>query len=130
MKKDRIAKGIFLLAALSLLLPWFSFAPDIMGYCRGTVFAPRLALPMIALACCLFSGAAAGWVRPLAVFSAGAALALLLLIPGWWMSAWNMVGGFHWRSGIHGARPCYWLALALYTAQLAAVLLWNRRKRP
>ena len=86
MKKDRIAKGSFLLAALSLLLPWFSFAPDIMGYCHGTMFALHLALPMIALACCLFSGATGAWVRPLAIFSAGAALALMLLIPGWWMT--------------------------------------------
>ena len=124
MKTESTLKIIFLLAVVSIFLPWFTYDPELMGYCWGWQFLKWLLLPMFMIGSYLFTD-----VRNIIVFIATELcmvvnLAVLVIAFGRWQEVCHMIGGYHWEDGFPTAQPGYWISVVVFSA-LAVVLQYD-----
>lgn len=127
MKNKRLLKVLYLLSMASLLLPWFSYNPRMMGYCWGLSFAKWFALPMAVLGVSLFARPESKPLAILGEFSAAINLLLCVMAFGRWQVFANIAAGFRWADGWRTARPGFWVAAALFFL-LFAVFSWGFAK--
>lgn len=132
MNSKQFLKLLYILSALSLFLPWFSYNPDVMGYCRGINFLGWFLLPMLVIGAALF-----GRRSPLGVLltelSLAANLAVLAVAFGRWQEVFNIQAGFRWCEGFEAARMGYWISLGLFVTMFSwfqlDLLAANSKKR-
>lgn len=126
MKKLSPSKILFCMACVCIFLPWFSWNPRVMGYCRGLSFIPELALPMIIIALYLFAGSRSARLAVLAEISAVVMVSVVISAVGFWQQVFNMVGGF--KLSMKPILPTYWFSLAVYVLLFAALQVRIFRK--
>lgn len=128
MKKRNAVKFLPVLACLSLLLPWFSWNPGVMGYCFGLDFARFLGIPLLVAGGYLWWSPAGRGFGILAGLCAAAVVAAAVLAIGCWQILFNMTG--QWKFMLKPVLPGYWVSLAVYIALFAAVLIkiFNNKK--
>lgn len=119
MKKLTFPQIAFCLSGLSLLLPWFSWNPGVMGYCIGFEFALYLGLPWLVLGVYVWSEPVGRAFGVIAEFCAVALVDIAVLAIGFWQVQRNMIS--HWRFSLAPVLPGYWISLALYLALFVAV---------
>lgn len=117
---SRAARGLFVLCVACLLLPWFTYGPE-MSACRGVAFLVELFAPMTVAALFLFRGRGRRAWAMLCEVGALASLAIVISALGSWQEIWNIKGGLDWAGGVYTATAWYWLSLGLYLA-LALVI--------
>lgn len=105
-------KLLYLLSAVTIFLPWFTYRPEIMGYCWGYAFLGWLLPPMAVVAAALFKPSAGRLLCALGGLCAVLQLAVVLLAMGFWQDVRNIQAGFHWTGST--ALPGYWLAVLLF----------------
>lgn len=128
MKKRNAVKLLSVLACLSLLLPWFSWNPGVMGYCYGFDFALFLGVPLLGAGGYLWWSPAGRGFGVLAGACAVLVVAGTVLAIGYWQILWNMTG--QWKFMLKPVLPGYWVSLAVYIALFATVLIkiFNNKK--
>ena len=117
---SRVARGLFFLCVACLLLPWFTYGPE-MSACRGTVFLVELFTPMAVTALFLFRGRGSRAWAMLGEVGVLAALAIAISTIGRWQEVWNIKGGLDWAGGVYTATVWYWLSLACYLALVIVI---------
>ncbi len=129
--KMNVARA-YILFVLSLLLPWFSYNPQVMGYCHGYGFLPWLALPMLVLAAGILCRAGKGPRIALCELGLLGMLAVLVWALGGWQQVSNIRSGFWLQEGLATARVGYWVSCALYLllAVMTQVFLIKGQKAP
>lgn len=113
MRTKRFLKVLFLLSTLSLALPWFTYNPGVMGYCRGIAFAKWLVLPLLVTGVHLFLLPRSRTAALLAELGVMSQLAVYVIAFGRWQEVCNIAGGFRWADGLRTAQPGYWIATGL-----------------
>ncbi len=113
MDHRRNAGRAYILFALSLCLPWFTFNPKVMGYCHGYAFLRYLLVPMGVLALCLVCRGQRGLRILLSELSLAAILGTVIGALGAWQEVGNIKEGFDWATGLRTAVPTYWLSVIL-----------------
>ena len=114
MKTRNHLKVLYLLAALTLCLPWFTYNADVMGYRFGFAFLKWFAVPMALLAVCLFRPK---WSKAMTVLAELAQLgnfAALVCALGFWQQVCNIKSGFHLLEGVKTAQAGYWMAVVAF----------------
>ncbi len=119
MKMKRLLKVLFLLSAASLLLPWFTYNPRIMGYCWGFAFAKWYAVPMVMTGVYLYILPNGKLAAFLAELSVGMNLWICVIAFGRWQEAANIAAGYRWSDGLRTAQPGFWIAAGLFLALFA-----------
>lgn len=112
---SRAARGLFVLCVACLLLPWFTYGPE-MSPCRGVAFLVELFAPMAVAALFLFRERGHRAWAMLCEVGALASLAIVISAIGRWQEIWNIKGGLDWAGGVYTATAWYWLSLGLYLA--------------
>lgn len=118
----RALKGLYVLSLLSLLFPWFTYNPSVMGYCWGWQFFSLFLIPMTVIAAYLFRFTGNRFLRILSQVCTLGNLASMVIALGSWQAACNIRGGFHWADGFRTAQPTFWLSAWL---QLAFCILFH-----
>ena len=116
-QKDTLSsalKGLFLLSAASVFLPWFTYNAKVMGYCWGWRFLPWFLPSLVMTGFSLFSKKQGILELLLGELGAAGNLAALILALGQWQEKANIQSGFHWAEGFRTATPAYWLAAVLF----------------
>lgn len=117
---SRAARGLFFLCVACLLLPWFTYGPE-MSPCRGVAFLVELFAPMAVAALFLFRERGHRAWAMLCEVGALASLAIVISAIGRWQVIGNIKNGLDWAGGVDTATAWYWLSLGLYLA-LAVVI--------
>ena len=117
---SRVARGLFFLCVACLLLPWFTYGPE-MSPCRGAAFLVELFTPMTVAALFLFRGRGSRAWAMLGEVGVLAALAIAILALGRWQEIGNIKGGLDWASGVYTATAGYWLSLGCYLALVIVI---------
>ena len=126
MKKIPPYKILFCLACICIFLPWFSWNPKVTGYCWGFDFILELALPMLIISFCIFSGGGSVWLAVLTEIFAIAMVAVVILAAGTWQQVFNISGGL--KFSMRPILPTYRFSLAVYVLLFAALQVRIFRK--
>lgn len=118
MKRKRVLKTLYILAVLSVFLPWFTYNPDVMGYCWGYAFLGRLLLPLAVIGIYLF-GKRSHLMLLLSELSLIVSLSVLVVAFGQWQEVCNIQPGFHWADGFKTAQIGYWISLGLFVTMFS-----------
>lgn len=113
----KAAKMLYILSAASLVLPWFTYNADIMGYCFGSEFYVFFIIPMLMVWYMLY-GNGPGWLGLLGVLMN---LTVLVYALGGWMRLHNITSVYMLKEGIHTAVSGFWVSCILFISLLAAV---------
>jgi len=119
----KASKMLFVLSAASLVLPWFTYNAEIMGYCFGSEFYVYFVAPMVMLWLALFGK---GHVL-LGIFGAMTNIAILVYALGGWMKIHNISSEFMLIEGIHTSVFGFWVSFVLFGALLASVITENMK---
>lgn len=114
MEQKKNSVGLYVLCVFSLLLPWFTYNPDVMGYCRGYAFLKWFLVPMVVIGIYLLSMKKSKAHFLLCECSLVTNLAVLVVALGRWQETCNIQSGFHWEDGFRTALPTYWISAALF----------------
>jgi len=118
MKEKKLLRILYVLSVVSIFLPWFTYNPNIMGYCWGYFFVKWFAVPQIIIGLYLFGREKIAPPAELAQVCMVGNLAVLAVALGKWQEVCNIIQGFHWEDGFHTALPTFWAAVAIFTAML------------
>ena len=118
MNRKRVLKTLYILAVLSVFLPWFTYNPDVMGYCWGYAFLRWLLIPLMVIGIYLFSKRSQLMIL-LSELSLIASLAVLVVAFGRWQEVCNIQAGFHWADGFKTAQIGYWISLGLFVTMFS-----------
>lgn len=100
----------YIVFAVSLFLPWFTYNPKVMGYCWGTQYLLYFLIPMVFVGIYVFCEKQNIFRILLGEFGVIMCLLLLLVVLGTWQEGRNIVAGFRWRDGLRTAQPGFWLS--------------------
>ena len=114
----KVTKMLFVLSASSLVLPWFTYNYQIMGYCFGSEFYVYFIAPMVLVWYALFGK---GHVL-LGVLGAMSNMAVLVYALGGWMKIHNISSDFLLREGIHTSVYGFWVSFVLFGCMLASMI--------
>lgn len=106
--------AIYILSVLSIFLPWFTYNPDVMGYCWGFQFLKWMILPLLIIGVFLFRIQSGKLLFFLAEMSIIAILAIFVMALGRWQEICNIIEGFQWKDGLHTALPTFWISAGLF----------------
>ena len=126
MKKAR--KVLFVLSAASLVLPWFSYSPNIMRYCWASEFCVLFVIPMFLVWYCFFGRGPALCLSALGILGSLGNIGVLIYALGFWQQRHNIVGGFHPETGIHTAVAGFWISASLFGILLILVVIQAIRR--
>lgn len=118
MNKKRILKTLYILTVFSVFLPWFTYNPDVMGYCWGYAFLGWLLVPLVVIGIYLF-GKRSYLMILLSELSLITNLVILVVAFGRWQEVCNIQAGFHWADGFKTAQIGYWISLGLFVAMFS-----------
>lgn len=121
MEIRKACKMLFVLSAASLVLPWFSYSPNIMGYCWGSEFYVLFLIPMVLVWYCLFGRGSALSLSAAGILGGLGNIGVLVYALGFWQQRHNIVGGFHPETGIHAALAGFWISASLFGLLLVLV---------
>ena len=114
MKASKCLKSLFILALLTLALPWFTYNAGVMGYRYGFVFLKWFFVPIAALAICLFWPKRKQIVIILGEIAHWGNFTALFCSLGLWQQVCNIKSGFHLMEGVRTAQPGYWVAVGFF----------------
>ncbi len=117
---SRAARGLFVLCGACLLLPWFTYGPE-MSPCRGVAFLVELFTPMAAAALFLFRERGHRTWAMLGEIGVLASLTIVISTIGRWQEIGNIKGGLDWAGGVYTATAWYWLSLGCYLALVIVI---------
>ena len=127
MKRKTLMIASYILCLLSMLFPWFTYNPKVMGYCWGFQFYFIWAVPMVVIGIYVF------FKQNLLTFmlselSLVAVLGSYIIAFSRWQEICNIIAGFQWEDGFHTATIGYWISLGLFWL-LVVLLQIERLKR-
>lgn len=118
MNRKRVLKTLYILAVLSVFMPWFTYNPDVMGYCWGYAFLGRLLIPLAVIGVYLFCKRSNLMIL-LSELSLVVSLAVLVVAFGRWQEVCNIQAGFRWADGFKTSQIGYWISLGLYATMFS-----------
>lgn len=127
MKHKPVQIVSYLLFLISVLLPWFTYNPEVMGYRYGVIFLPWMIVPLIVMGISVFLKRKTILVvlGELGIFlMAGMYIEAL----GHWQEYCNIKTGYHWGEGVYTATAGYWLSLGLFLV-FTVIYQFSLRKR-
>ncbi len=108
-----IRKTVFILAVISVFLPWFTYNSDMMGYFYGFYFLDCLAVPLIIMALDVFGVVKDKRFKVLSVVASPAYIVIWILTGLVWQERANIIGGLHPEDLLYTAIFGYWVSGAL-----------------
>ncbi len=117
MKIKLAQKAVYVLSALSVFLPWFTYNPQVMGYRWGFMFLPWMAVPVVVTGFYVFARGRRLPLVILAEISTTLNIAILAVAFGGWQEFANIAPGFQWSDGFHTATFGYWVSALLFLTQ-------------
>ena len=114
MKEKAIARGLYILMVVCVLLPWFTYNPKMMGYCWGWQFLLWMSVPMIGTGIAVFQKEHRALIWVSALVCQIVNLMILVLALGRWQEVCNIRAGFQWQDGLETATAGYWMTVCVF----------------
>ena len=113
MKRKSVLIASYLLFILSMCLPWFTYNPNVMGYCWGFQFFLMWFVPVTIVGIYVIWKATA-WMFILCELSLVALLGSYVFAFGRWQEMCNIISGFQWKDGLHTTTVGFWVSTVLF----------------